>query len=43
MKMRFIPDEPITNKLEEVLGLSDFVELIQTSIYYTKLLLCMGC
>lgn len=36
MKMRFLPDEPITNSLQDVLGFDDFVELIQTSIYNTE-------
>ncbi len=36
MKMRFLPDEPISNKLEDILGFYDFVGLIQTSIYHTQ-------
>ena len=36
MKMRFLPDEPITSSSADILGFSDFVELIQTSIYYTE-------
>ncbi len=34
--MRFLPDEPISSHLQDVLGLSDFVELVQTSIYNTE-------
>lgn len=34
MKMRFLPDEPITDK--DLLGFDEFVELIQSSIYYTE-------
>lgn len=36
MKMRFLPDKPITNYLEDMLGFSEFVEILQTSIYNTE-------
>jgi hypothetical protein len=36
MKMRFLPDEPIADSLEDLLGFGDLVRLIQTSIYHTK-------
>lgn len=36
MKMRFLPDEPITSSLQDLLGLSDFVQLIERSIVHTE-------
>jgi hypothetical protein len=36
MRMRFLPDEPIEDGLQDLLGFRDFVELIQSSIYNTE-------
>ncbi|MCP4393176.1 MAG: hypothetical protein GY804_02760 [Alphaproteobacteria bacterium] len=36
MKMRFLPDEPITDKTEDIIGFSDFADLLRNSIYNTK-------
>lgn len=36
MEMRFLPDEPIAEQTEDILGFEEFVRLLQTSIYKTE-------